>query len=145
MNNELLGLRRVLLLSFVMIIVGVASLIFYVFGDMRAAHPFIGLALFIVGTLLFRYAYLKVLSLSFMDDGWEYLGDHCYCLERYKEIPTGEMKAVDKGNYEFEGWIYLGNGMYCRQQDIEDRDAEIKRRKESDDYMKERGFKNLPK
>ncbi len=118
--DELMGMRRVLLFSFLSMVVGVMDIILSLFTNIEVFHPLRGAVLLLAGIILFRFIYKKTVNLSgtnnkkgadkLKDDGWEYLGDHYYCDKRYR--------------------------MYCRKQDIENRDEEIKRRAESKAYMK---------
>jgi len=141
--DELMGMRRVLLFSFLSMVIGVMDIILSLFTNIEAFHPLRGAVLLLAGVILFRFIYKKTVNLSgsnkdrkdkkFKNDGWEYLGDNYFCTTRFRDFSNPD---ENKNNLEKEGWVHLGNGMYCRKQDIEDRDEEIKRRAESKAYMK---------
>ena len=146
--DELMGMRRVLLFSFLSMVVGATDVILALFTRMEMFHPLRGVALLVAGAILFRFIYKKTVNLSgsnkdskdkkLKNDGWEYLGDNYFCTTRFRDFSNPE---ENKNNLEKEGWVHLGNGMYCRKQDLEDRDAEREMRAKADAYQKKHGFK----
>lgn len=113
MNEELLRLRRTLVLSFLMILVGAGDLAMFLFKGSVILHPFLGLVLLIAGIFIFRAAFKK-------DD---------IKIEEPKKDP-------------WEGWEYLGEGSWCPVRAREDRDEEIKRKAAYEAYMKSNFPKN---
>ncbi|MHB9019652.1 MAG: hypothetical protein ACYC3G_02125 [Minisyncoccota bacterium] len=107
MNEELLKLRRTLVLSSLMILVGGVDLALFVFKGIKIIHPFLGLVLIVAGFFIFKAAFKK-------DD---------------KKIEEPKKDVHD-------GWEYLGEGCYCQARAREDRDEEIKRKAEYEAYMK---------
>jgi hypothetical protein len=146
--DELMGMRRVLLFSFLSMVVGAADVSLALFTTMEMFHPLRGAALLVASIILFRFIYKKTVNLSgsnkdrkdkkLKNDGWEYLGDNYFCTTRFRDFSN---PGENKNNLEKEGWVHLGNGMYCRKQDIEDRDAEREMRAKADAYWKKHGFK----
>ena len=103
MNEELLKLRRTLVLSSLMILVGSVDLAVFLFKGVVILHPFLGLVLLIAGIFIFRAAFKKddiKIEETKKDpwDGWEYLGEGCWCPTRFREDRDEEIKR--KANYE---------------------------------------------
>jgi len=83
-----------MILSFLMIVFSVADFALFAFKEASLLNPIIDILILVLGILLFRFVYLTALALDGVGetkeaapvkDGWEYLGDHCWCPTRYRE------------------------------------------------------------
>ena len=81
MNEELLRLRRTMVLSSLMILVGAVDLALFLFKGIKVIHPFLDLVLVVVGFFIFKAAFKKEDKKTEEPkkdrwEGWEYLGNH---------------------------------------------------------------------
>jgi len=99
MNEELLRLRRTMVLSSLMILVGAVDLALFLFKGIKVIHPFLDLVLVVVGFFIFKAAFKKEDKKTEEPkkdrwEGWEYLGDGCYCQVRAREDRDEEIKRL---------------------------------------------------
>ena len=113
--------RKAFIYGLLMMAVGAVSIVISVFTGVSLLHPYLASALLCVGLFLSVLGRLAIRSIR-------------------KEF-LGEYQKDKKESNEWDGWTHLGGGLYCRKQDIEDRDAEIERRKKFDAYVKAHGLK----
>ena len=90
-------------MSSLMILAGGVDLILFLFKGVVIFHPFLGLVLLISGLFIFKAAFKKddkKIEEPKKDtwDGWEYLGEGCYCPARAREDRDEEIKR--KAEYE---------------------------------------------